>query len=113
MKTPVRITYRHMTSSESLDDFVTARVAKLERVYDGIVSCHVTLDKPHRHHRHGGHYRVGIVVLVPHASIVISRNATADARMEDLYSAIDRAFEEVDRRLDEYTGRRREYRATA
>src|SRR5262249_51177201 len=59
MKSPIRITYRHMASSEAIDDFVNARVAKLERIYDGIVSCQVTLDRPHRHHRHGGHYHVG------------------------------------------------------
>ena len=112
-KGPIRITDRHMASSEALDDFVNARAAKLDRIHDGIVSCQVTLDMPHRHHRHGGHYQVGIVVIVPHATIVISRKAAADARMEDLYSAIDLAFQEVGRRVDDYAGRRREYRATA
>lgn len=113
MKSPIQITYRHVTSSEALDDFVNARAAKLERLYDGIVSCHVTLDMPHRHHRHGSHYQVGIVVVVPHTTIVISRKAAADARMEDLYSAIDLAFQEVGRRIDDYTARLREYRVTA
>ncbi len=102
-----------MPSSQALDDFVAARAAKLERLHDVIVSCQVTLDMPHRHHRHGGHYRVGIVVSVPQATIVISRNANADTRMEDLYSAIDVAFQEVSRRLDDYVDRRREYRVSA
>lgn len=44
METQVQVTTRHFDAPPALHDHATQRLAKLERIYDGIVDAHVILE---------------------------------------------------------------------
>ena len=50
MQVPIQISFRNMDPSPSVEAVVREKAAKLERFFDRIVSCHVTIEAPHRHH---------------------------------------------------------------
>jgi ribosome-associated translation inhibitor RaiA len=82
-------------------------VAKLEELSPHIVDCHVNVDVPHRHRRHGEHYAVRIDVLVPGRRLMVTRDPAQNANRGDLYATIDETFGEAARQLREYLRRGR------
>jgi putative sigma-54 modulation protein len=48
METPLQVTTRHFDASPTLHDHATQRLAKLERLYDGIVDAHIILESDGR-----------------------------------------------------------------
>lgn len=48
MQVPLKISFHNMAGSESIEALVRERVARLERQSDGIVSCRVTIEAPHK-----------------------------------------------------------------
>lgn len=103
MMTPLQITMRTAGgSSEAIDGYVRQRVAKLDRIFDRITKCHVTIETPHRHKSHGIHYHVRVDLVVPGNELVVNRDPTESHVHQDAYAAIDAAFEDAQRVLKEY-----------
>jgi hypothetical protein len=50
MKLPIAITFRGISSSKWIEDDIRKRAAKLDVLCRDIMSCHVVVDMPHRHH---------------------------------------------------------------
>lgn len=69
---PVQITFRDVTHSDAAEQYTRKRVAKLETFAPRITSCRVALEMPHKHARHGEHYRVRIDLTLPGAEIVLA-----------------------------------------
>jgi ribosomal subunit interface protein len=109
MQTPFQITFRGIASSDAIENYVRTRADKLERFSQRIIGCHVTIDIPHRHKRHGHHYRVRIDVVVPGDELVATRDPTANKAHEDLYASIDAAFDDAQRLLEDHVRRVRGY----
>jgi len=131
MKIPLKITFRDIAPSKAIEDNIRERADKLDSLYDGIMSCRVIVEAPHRHHHKGKAYVVRIDMAVPGGELVINRApkrlaaAKADrpeeletnlaenhkpskhAAHEDLYVAIRDAFNAAGRKLQDYTRRRR------
>lgn len=106
MKNPLRITLRDIEPSPAIEASVRAHAEKLERFCPTLISCHVTIDSPHRHKTHGRSFRVHIELGVPGATVVV----TGDDRAEDAYAAINRAFSHAARQLLESSHRLRSSR---
>ncbi|MDX1811464.1 MAG: HPF/RaiA family ribosome-associated protein, partial [Gammaproteobacteria bacterium] len=70
------------------------KVHKLDRFYDRIISCRVTVDTPHRHKHQGKEFNVSIDIVVPGNDIFVKNE-----NHEDLYIAIRDAFESARRQL--------------
>jgi ribosomal subunit interface protein len=102
MEIPVRVTFRGVDRSPAIEDYVLKRATKLERFYDRIVACRVTLDAPHRHHQHGRHYLVRVDLTVPGAELVVGRTPDERSAHQDLYAAIDDAFDDAGRVLEDH-----------
>jgi ribosomal subunit interface protein len=100
MPVPVQVTFRDIPPSASVLAHVERRAEKLETFFDRMSKCHVVVEEPHRHSRQGKKYRVEIAMHVPGRDLVISR--TPDDRKEDLHAAIDVAFDEAERVLEDY-----------
>lgn len=116
----VQTTFKDMQPSEAIEALVRKEAAKLERFFDGITSCRVVIEKPHRHHIKGAPYQVRIVLGVPGEEIVVknapSEHATLaraeaqrvrksdelDAAHKDPQIAVQDAFRRVARRLQDY-----------
>ena len=104
---PLQITFRGMTHSDTLDSHLRRRADKLARFFDRIVACHVVVEVPHRHHRHGKRYRVTVDVKLPRGEIAVSRAPDDDRKLEDLHASIEETFDEAERQLEEWARRRR------
>lgn len=100
MPVPVQLTFRDIPPSASVTAHVERRTAKLETFFDRIVRCHVVVEQPHRHHKQGQRYHVRIDVSVPGNLLVVTRNPE-DAK-EDLHAAVDDAFGDAERVLEDY-----------
>lgn len=102
MNRPLQVTFRHLPHTEALDAYVAKHAAKLDRFHDRITGCHVVVEAPHQHKKGGRHYDVRIDLTIPGAEIVINQAPDEDTANEDLYAAIDRAFAQLERRLEEH-----------
>jgi cold shock CspA family protein len=71
MLMPPQVTIRGFTPSAEIEALVLERVQWLERYYQGIVSCRVSIDAPHRHRRAGRHIHVAIELTLPDTEPVI------------------------------------------
>jgi hypothetical protein len=97
-------TFRDIPSNPSLQAAAERWVARLEAVCDRIVACHVTIEKPHRHHLHGTPFQVHIVVTVPGANIAVSNQPNLDA-----YVAVADAFRAARRKLLDHVASQRSF----
>jgi ribosomal subunit interface protein len=100
MQSPVQITFRDMSPSPAIAAHVEKRAAKLDTFFDRIVSCHVVVEAPHRHSKHGKRFHVRIDLHLPGKELVVSKNPD-DAR-EDAWAAINDAFGDAERVLEEF-----------
>jgi len=102
MKLPLQITARNIVLTEAIEAAVRERALKLERFYDGIMSCRVVVEAPHRHHHKGVMYNACIDITVPGSEVVVKREPH-----EDLYVAIRDAFDAARRQLQNISQKQR------
>lgn len=100
MAAPVQLTFRDIPPSPALSAHVEKRAAKLATFFDRILSCHVVLEAPHRHKTHGKNFHVRIDMHVPGKELVVTRNL--EDTKEDLHAAVDDAFADAERVLEEH-----------
>jgi cold shock CspA family protein len=106
MQTPLQLRWHGLDPSDAIAGHVGEEVARLERFWDRIVGCVVTLETPSRHHRHTGtKYRVRIELSVPGARLVVGRDPPKTWKHTDLYVAVKEAFREAQRRLEDHLRR--------
>jgi cold shock CspA family protein/ribosome-associated translation inhibitor RaiA len=131
MQIPLQITFRNMPRSNAIEENIREKTNKLESFFDGITSCRVIVEAPHRHHYKGKAYVVRIDMSVPGDELVINRapkrleaaktpdpqeletawaeshEPSKHAAHEDVYVAIRDAFNAAGRKLQDYARRRR------
>lgn len=107
MQSPLQITFHNIDRSEAVEARVQDRVQRLEKYYDGIIACRVTVEAPHKHHHQGNRYHVRVSLAVPDAELVTSREPDEHHSYTDVYVAIRDAFDSMQRQLEEYVRRRR------
>jgi len=105
MQTPLKIAYHGLDSSEAISERVRAKADRLERYFQRITACKVTLEVPARRHRSGKLYRVRIELAVPGEKLVVGRDPAQATSHQDLNSAIDEAFREARRQLEDHARR--------
>lgn len=106
MAIPVHITFRGMGSTQAIDEYVRRRATKLETFSDRVTQCRVTLEAPPHHRRHGAAFGVRIEMSAPGADLVIGHSPD-DVQHQDLYAAIDAAFDKAARMLQDHVRRQR------
>jgi pimeloyl-ACP methyl ester carboxylesterase len=87
-------------------------VNRLERYFDRITSCRVTLSAPRRKQR-GGIFRLRIDLAVPGEEILIDHEAGLDPAHADVHLALRDAFKAARRRLQDHVRRGREFTAVS
>jgi ribosome-associated translation inhibitor RaiA len=90
----IATTFRDMTPSPALQAAVERWASRLDHVSHRIVSCHVSVEKPHRHHLHGSAFQITVIVTVPGSQITVSNQPH-----EDPYVAVADAFRAARRQL--------------
>lgn len=88
----MRITFtaRHYKPSQRLKDYAQNEVLKLEKFYDGIISCEIILD-----------YQKEIQIAELHIN-VHGQTLTVVEKTDEIYKSIDNAAEKMERKLKRY-----------
>lgn len=107
MLIPLEIHFRNMDPSAAIEEAVRKRAAKLEQFADVIVSCRVTVEAPHKHHRQGNLYAVAVDLRYPGGEVVASREPSARKSHQDFQVALRDAFKAARRQLQDRTRKRR------
>ena len=102
MINPPRITWQDMDPSPAIEADIRKRVASLDRYFDRIVSCAVTVQRPHRRQRKGQHIDVRIDLTVPGREIAVAREPGDDDAHFDPHVAVRDAFDAARRRLQDH-----------
>ena len=110
MQTPLQLTFRGMPHSDALAEHLQARARKLERIFDRIVSCHVTVHLAGHHHSHGDRFAFVVNVGLPGHELIVNRAPPEHDAPENAYQSADRAFDEAERQLEDWIRRTRDLR---
>jgi ribosomal subunit interface protein len=97
MQTPLQITIRDVEHSATLETHIRDKASKLDEFFDHIMSCHVVVEMPHKHHHQGKQFNVRIDIGVPGGEIVVNRD-----HHEDVYVALRDAFDVAKRMLEDH-----------
>ena len=125
MTQPLQITFRNLKHSDFLEAEIRARVARLERYYEGLLACRVLVEVPHRRHGRGNRYHLRIDLTAPGGEISVSHEASLYPGLQDIEVeamtktadieavhkqvtvAIREAFDTARRRLQDFVRRQR------
>jgi ribosome-associated translation inhibitor RaiA/cold shock CspA family protein len=111
MQMPLEIAFHNMQPSDAVEAEIRKRVAKLEKVYERLVGCRVSVEGLHKQHRTGNVYEVHIELMVPgHQNLVVSREphkAKERYANPDVYASVRDAFKSAERRLKDFKERQR------
>ena len=99
METPLELSFRNMDASDFVAGLVREKVEKMERLFDGITSCHVYVEAPHRHQHKGNQYEVRIEVRVPGTELTVNNKPGDVNAHEDINVAVRDAFNAMERQL--------------
>lgn len=102
MKVPLEVSSRNVDLTDELKDLIHEKAGKLRTFHDGIISCRVMVEVPHRSQKKGHPYNVRIELTVPGGDVVVKREPS-----EDLRAAIVSSFDIAERQLKSYAGRQR------
>jgi ribosome-associated translation inhibitor RaiA len=124
MRLPVQVTFRNIPNPGGLEDYIQKKAAKLERYYQRIISCRVMVERPQRAVS-SKLFHVRIDLGVPQGELVVKRTPSLHSTLQDVQEeksrsearavldakdpkrAINEAFEEMGRRLQDYVRRQR------
>ena len=107
MQLPLEVRFHNLDRSDAVEAAVREAATKLERFADGITSCHVTIEGPHKHHQQGNLFAVRIDVRYAGGEVVASRDPSAHHAHEDVHVAIRDAIDAAARQLADYVRERR------
>jgi len=102
MQIPLKITFRHMDTSEALEAKIRKKMEHLEKFAKHITSCRVTIDQKHKRHHQGKLFSVTLDITLPGKEIVITRHPDEHHAHEDVYVALRDAFDSARRKLEDY-----------
>lgn len=101
MKLPFELRQKNVSLPPAMAQEIEERAQRLDRFFDRVMRCRVTLEGPSQHHRQGL-WNVRIDITVPGARIVVQK-----AQSGVLELALKEAFDAVGRRLEEFVHRMR------
>ncbi|HET7214572.1 MAG TPA: HPF/RaiA family ribosome-associated protein [Terriglobia bacterium] len=124
MVLPLQITFRNMASSEVVKRWIEEEASKLDEFHRKITGCRVVVELPNRRRKAGNLYHVRVDLTVPGGEMVVKRqpelrllparfatkpakNLEVKAPHKDLRQAINDAFRSAQRRLRDFSRRRR------
>jgi ribosomal subunit interface protein len=102
MQVPLQVTFRHVFHSGGVESRIRERAQKLDQLSDQIVAARVVVDLPQQRRRKGRVFQVQIDITVPGKELVVNRDPLINHAHEDVYVAIEDAFDAMERKLKEY-----------
>ncbi len=100
MQVPLEITFQNSEPSETIRSEVERQAKRLEKFYDRITSCHVTIVAPTMRRRKGELFAINIRVAIPqHKDILVSKTHGDAPEHEHVMVAIKDAFAAAQRQI--------------
>lgn len=102
MDRPLGIAFHNISSSESLEELIREKFARLEKRFPRLIGARVSVEALHRQHRRGNVYECHIVLSVPGKDLAVSRElnkAKENYAHPDVRVSIREAFEAAERQL--------------
>jgi ribosomal subunit interface protein len=96
-----------MDRSDALEAKIREKAQKIEQFAEHITSFRVTIDQEHKHHRQGNLFVVKIDITLPGKEIVVDRHPDKHQAHEDVYVALQDAFDASRRQLEDYVRKQR------
>jgi len=124
-KHPIDIEFHGLPPSAWIETDIRRRAAKLDTFCRNILSCRVTVDRPHHHHQSGNRFQLRIAVTVRGGEVSVSHDSNLHAPAQDrgerewakglevegmrkdLQLVIREAFDVAKRRLQDHVKRQR------
>ncbi len=100
MQLPVQITFRDLPRSDAVEAAIMERAERLDRFFEHIMSCRITVGMIQKHKHQGKLYNIRVDLTIPGSEIVVNRD-----KAEDIYVAIRDAFDATKRKLEEHARR--------
>jgi ribosomal subunit interface protein len=97
MQWPIQITSRDFALTDAMRASIQKRAESLQQYFGRLYGCHVVIDAPVHHHRHGGPFNVRIDLRTPGAELSVNKQSASD-----LAVAIREAFDSARRRLEDH-----------
>jgi hypothetical protein len=110
MQTAPQLTFRNMAHSATLASQSLERVGKLDELCKDIISCHVVIARGGHLHSDGDRYHFSINVGLPQHELLVNHSPPVERAPEAAQVTASRAFDEVERQLEEWLGRQRDRR---
>lgn len=105
MRVPLEITYRNVAKDDATEQIIREKMAKIEKRYDNIISCRISIEQPQEYQRTGNPYRIRIDVRVPPGKELVVRRESGEGEMHMALSAvINDAFQALRRQLEKTKG---------
>jgi ribosomal subunit interface protein len=101
MQLPLHISFRNTEPSDAIKAKIHERMDKLNKLYNHIMSCEVTVEEPHKHKHKGNLYQVKVILSIPGDRIVATSEAHYNHAHEDAYVAVRDAFDAIQRQLEQ------------
>jgi ribosome-associated translation inhibitor RaiA len=106
MQTPVQIDFQGMSATPEIRAAIEKHVESLDQRFGRTTACRVAVKAPSGHHRTGGLYEITIHLVLPNGRQVdVDRTPSADERHADLSFAINDAFKQARRQLQDQVNR--------
>ena len=102
MDSNLMISFHNLPHSDAVEHDIRERVAKLEGLFDKIVSCRVVVEAPSKNAGGAAAFAVKIDINVPGNDIVVKPDPSPD-----MHSAVVAAFDAAKRRLKAHAEKRR------
>lgn len=108
MNVPLEISYRHVRHTQELEELVRNKAGKLQRICSYLSSCRVAVERDHKKQGTGDVFRVRIDATVPPGhELTVTKHSDEKNRHVDLAATIRRAFDAVERPLQELVDEQR------
>ncbi|SHO64641.1 Ribosome-associated translation inhibitor RaiA [Pseudoxanthobacter soli DSM 19599] len=102
MDVPLKLTFRNLESSESVETRVRERAARLDRFHPRIIALRVSIEVPHRSPGSGKTaLAITVEAEVPGRTLVAKASEDMRETRGDRLALIGRAFDAIQRRLEE------------
>lgn len=110
MQTPLEISFHNLPPSRAVEASIRRRVGKLERIYDRLVGCRVSIEALHQQHRTGNVVSVHIEMKVPGGTLAVTREPhRVGERMSkpNVQTSLRQAFHAAEERLKSFKEQQR------
>lgn len=100
MQTPIQITFRDIEHSDAVEQRVNQKINKINRLFNNVTACRVTIEQTQKHQNQGKLYNVSIQLEVPGKLLSVNNNED-----ENLYKSLQKAADNMVHLLSEYNAR--------